>query len=66
MKCIEDDGVVVSIHGSKQVVYAVDTCDFEQRQIKWIEMNEGCSPYMGSYMPHFNSLSLGGIVEVSD
>ncbi|XP_026415637.1 uncharacterized protein LOC113311017 [Papaver somniferum] len=32
---------------------SLGTYDFEQRQMKWIE---GCSPYMESYMPHFNSL----------
>ncbi|KAI3887384.1 hypothetical protein MKW92_050779 [Papaver armeniacum] len=32
------------------------TYDFEQREMKEFEMNEDCSPYLGSYVPHFNSL----------
>ncbi|KAI3852016.1 hypothetical protein MKW98_020015 [Papaver atlanticum] len=32
------------------------TYDFEQRQMKMIEINEGYAPYVGSCMPHFNSL----------
>ncbi|KAI3887389.1 hypothetical protein MKW92_050775 [Papaver armeniacum] len=32
------------------------TYDFEQREMKEIEINEGCFPYLGSYVPHFNSL----------
>ncbi|KAI3867160.1 hypothetical protein MKX03_021018 [Papaver bracteatum] len=32
------------------------TYDFEQREMKEIEKNEGCSPYLGSYLPHFNSI----------
>ncbi|KAI3915833.1 hypothetical protein MKX01_013289 [Papaver californicum] len=32
------------------------TYDFKQREMKEIEMNEDCSPYVGSYVPHFNSI----------
>ncbi|KAI3887401.1 hypothetical protein MKW92_050787 [Papaver armeniacum] len=32
------------------------TCDFGQKEMKEIEMSEGCSPYVGSYVPHFNSI----------
>ncbi|RZC83865.1 hypothetical protein C5167_046654 [Papaver somniferum] len=32
------------------------TYDFEHREMKEIEMNEDCSPCLGSNVPHFNSL----------
>ncbi|MCL7034914.1 hypothetical protein MKW94_010560 [Papaver nudicaule] len=32
------------------------TYDFEKKEMREIEMSEGASPYVGSYVPHFNSI----------